>query len=158
MDTHTPRPDDLNDLELRLTAWQPSAAGLDADALLFAAGRASVRPGAGRFAWPAVAACLALTTVSLGVWLRVERSERLALARLVQPSVPTLAVAPTPPVPVTPPAEPLSPNGYLTVRRRAESDLDTWLARSAPPTEPPAAPPDFRTVLRSGWRGESLGP
>jgi len=156
MDPHPPHPDDLNDLEQRLAGWQPSAAGLDPDAMLFAAGRASVRPGAGRFVWPAVAACLTLLTVSLGVWLRAERAERSALARLVQQSAPTRTAAPAPAPP--PSAEPFPPNGYLTVRRLAESDLDTWLARAASPIDLPAAPPDFRPVLRPGWPGESLLP
>jgi len=59
MDTNHPCPDgELNDLERRLSAWRPAAEGLDPDAVLFAAGRASVRPGPARFAWPALAACL----------------------------------------------------------------------------------------------------
>ncbi len=41
----------------RLSRFTPDAAGLDRDALLFAAGRASVRP---RRAWPVLAGALAL--------------------------------------------------------------------------------------------------
>ncbi len=46
--------DDLTDLERRLSSWEPTTEGLDSDALLFAAGRASARPGLGRFVWPAL--------------------------------------------------------------------------------------------------------
>ena len=38
MDTHSRRPDEMNELERRLSTWQPTVAGLDPDALLFAAG------------------------------------------------------------------------------------------------------------------------
>jgi hypothetical protein len=55
----------------RLSRLTPDRAGLDRDALLFAAGRASVRPGR---RWPAVAALLAASqaaTLAL-LWLRPE--------------------------------------------------------------------------------------
>lgn len=69
MDTHANRPEDLNDLERRLAAWQPSRDGLDADAVLFAAGRASVQPRPARFVWPALTTLLTALIVVLGVWL-----------------------------------------------------------------------------------------
>src|SRR5207253_534507 len=116
MDTHTPRPDDLNDLEQRLSAWRPSAAGLDADAMLFAAGRASARRA--WLAWPVISACTALLAAALGVWLAAERAERLALVQQIrqQARVP----APAPPVSAAdePPTEEApAPDSYLAVRR-----------------------------------------
>jgi len=68
-------------LEDRLSRFTPSPGGLDRDGLLFAAGRASARPGR---KWPTVAALLAL-------------SQALTLALLV-------AGTPTPPR-TEPPAE-----------------------------------------------------
>ena len=43
-----PQPDEMNNLENRLAAWQPGADGLAVDRMLYAAGRASAsRPGRG---------------------------------------------------------------------------------------------------------------
>ena len=84
MDAQSPRSDDMNDLERRLSGWRPSAAGLDADAVLFAAGRASVRRPRARLLWPALSGCLALLAAALGVALVQERGARLELAALLQ--------------------------------------------------------------------------
>ncbi len=81
MHTHENHSDDMNDLERRLSAWAPASAGLDADAMLFAAGLAAGRPGPARFVWPALSGLLSVLVVALGAWLTVERSERLHLAR-----------------------------------------------------------------------------
>src|SRR5262249_56763625 len=98
MDTKHPCPDgDLNDLERRLSGWRPAPEGLDPDAVLFAAGRASAQPN--RFAWPALAACFAVLAAALGGWAASERSERLALARLLQQRSPA-SVTPSPSDPV----------------------------------------------------------
>ena len=45
---------------MRLSRFTPDPGGLDRDALLYAAGRASARPSR---AWPALAAALAVTQV-----------------------------------------------------------------------------------------------
>jgi hypothetical protein len=144
MDAHARNPDDLTDLERRLAGWRPDAAGLDPDAMLFAAGRASVRPGPGRFVWPAVAGCLAVAAVALGGWAAAERKERLALARLLEKPAPAApAVAPEP----SPSPAPPVPGSYLAVTRLIRQDPDAWLARApagAPPARPPAAPPTLR--------------
>ena len=70
----------LNTFESQLATWQPASDGLDADRLVFAAGRASVR---GRLAWPTAAISLALVSVCLGQRLLSERadhqSDRLAM-------------------------------------------------------------------------------
>ncbi|HMF16429.1 MAG TPA: hypothetical protein VKE98_04445, partial [Gemmataceae bacterium] len=71
MDT-LPSSGDLNDLERRLSALQPSIAGLDGGNMLFAAGRDSVRPGIGRLVWPVLSGCLALAALVLGVGLLQE--------------------------------------------------------------------------------------
>jgi hypothetical protein len=68
-------------LEQRLSRLTPDGSSLDRDALLFAAGRASVRPGR---RWPALAAVLACSQV-------------LTLALLwPRPTPPEPAPAPTP--------------------------------------------------------------
>src|SRR5438309_5921585 len=118
MDTNHPFPDrDLNDLEQRLSVWRPAAEGLDSDAVLFAAGRASVRPSPARFVWPALAACFALVAAALGGSLASERSQRLELARLLEQRTPSPAppsVSPSVPEPVEVVAVvKLPPSSYL---------------------------------------------
>ena len=66
MDAQSSSSDDVKGLERRLSEWRPAAAGLDADGVLFAAGRASVRPGWGRIAWPVLSGFLALLAAILG--------------------------------------------------------------------------------------------
>jgi hypothetical protein len=145
MNTH---PNDLSELERRLVACQPSAAGLDADAMLFAAGRASVRPGRARYLWPALTAGLAAFAMVLGTGWAVERGERLAL--LVERRNPA-----PPPTPLPPPAPPEAPTAQqpastsvLSWHTMLEHGLDDW---------PPPPPPDGRSgpspdepVLRVG--------
>jgi hypothetical protein len=65
-------PEELNAFESRLAAWRPASDGLDADRLMFRAGRASVR---GRLAWPAAAVSLALVSLCLGQRLLSERAQ-----------------------------------------------------------------------------------
>ena len=91
MDAQPSPSDDMSDLEKRLSAWRPSLAGLDADGVLFAAGRASVRPGWGRIAWPVVSGCLALLVGFLGVALSQERAARVELAARLNESRPSVA-------------------------------------------------------------------
>jgi hypothetical protein len=146
MDTH---PDDLSDLERRLAGCAPASAGLDVDAMLFDAGRASARPGAVRFLWPGLAACLAALATALGVWLAAERAERLALAeRLRQPS----PVAPPPsPAPSEPPtADEPRPDSVLAARRALERGLDAWPPAPVPRDDSPGPPPPDSPVLRVG--------
>jgi hypothetical protein len=149
MDTH---PDDLSDLERRLAAWQPAAQGLDADAMLFAAGRAS-RPR--RLLWPALTVSLAALAVALGAWALQERSGRLALAeQLRQPAAP----APEPPSPSPVPAEePEGPqaSSLLAARQALEHGLEAWPPQPVALTGPR---PPSRPVLRAGDRNALLGP
>jgi hypothetical protein len=149
MEPNHQRPEDeLNDLERRLASWRPAGAGLDADAMLFAAGVASGR--AGRRVWAAAACVLAVVAVSLGVWGGIERSGRLELARQLagQP--------PPPPVPASPPEEPPSPGSYLTARSIVlERGVEAWVA--LPPTAHlPAAPESPEPTTLRSWRRDRL--
>jgi hypothetical protein len=164
MDKHSHSPEDLNELERRLAAWQPSAEALDADAVLFAAGRASVQPGRTRFVWPALSALLTALAIVLGLWLVNERNERLALAgRLHErptstdehsPSVPVGEIAPS----ASPGLEEPAPDSYLASRRALEKGLDAWpsrvVVRSEPNDRSVAEPP----ILTLGQRDALLKP
>jgi hypothetical protein len=130
-----PLPDDLNDLQRRLAGCRPAEAGLDADRMLFEAGRASAQPGRGRLLWPLSTACLAVLCIILAASLIHERAQRLALDRQVQP-VP----APSVPAPAPPGSEPLSPAAYLALRQALERDPDHWPASSEPAPDSPGAP------------------
>ena len=138
MDTHS---DNLSELERRLAACTPSAAGLDADAMLFAAGRASVRPGLVRFLWPGLTAGLAAVVLVLGIWAAVERSERLVLAAQLRqlPTAPVPYPSPAPSEPPTTDEVKPSPSSVLAARPALEKGLDAW--PSAPALRPEAVGP-----------------
>jgi hypothetical protein len=170
MDTNPHRPDDLSEVQRRLAAWEPATDGLATDAMLFAAGRASVRPGLARFVWPALTGLLTALSVTLGLWLVGERSERLALAQRLhdRPPVPAPAVNPSSPptqnaTPDAVPAEsPVSeeppPDSYLASRPALEKGLDAWplqaVVRGGPSDSPATTPP----ILRLGQREALLDP
>ncbi len=118
MDANLSNSDNLNELERRLADWKPAPDGLNVDAMLFAAGRASARNGKARLAWPVVSGGLALLTVFLGVRLAGERAGRLALLQELH-----LRLADIPSVtPIAPTASPETPeaNAYLVLRREWE--------------------------------------
>jgi hypothetical protein len=145
-ENHYQSGDSLNDLERRLTSWQPDNAGLSAEAMLFAAGRASVRrPPAARFPWPAVAAGLALLAAGLGVWVAAERFERLTvLARQEQPS--PAGIPPTPPD-IAPTEQ--YPSNYLALNQRVRTQGPDALAALRPPANgSEVSPPPGSAVLR----------
>jgi hypothetical protein len=147
----------MNNLERRLSGWVPASAGLDADAMLFAAGRASAAPGASRFVWPALTGLLGLLVAFLSAWLVVERSERLALAQQLARQVPV-----SPPSSPAVPAEPASddaamPDSYLRSRQALQHGLDAWPPESEGGTgsaESPVSTP----VLQVGHRDSLLNP
>jgi hypothetical protein len=113
---------DLNDVERRLAGWRPAGEGLDADAMLFAAGRASVQRSPLRFAWPAIAAGLLFVVGLLGNRLAGERDlNRDLIAQLQVAKSSVLVAAPT---------LNLSDSSYLSARRALERDPDGW----TPPT------------------------
>jgi hypothetical protein len=157
MDAQPSSSDDMSDLEKRLSGWRPSAAGLDADGVLFAAGRASVRPGWGRIAWPLVSGCLALLAATLGVALSQERAARVEMAaRLNEPRP---SVAPPPSVePDSVEAPPDSPpaDSYLAARRAMAGNPDSWLA--AAKTGPDGAPSPSRAIWKAGSNADVLEP
>jgi hypothetical protein len=164
MDTNSYRPEDLNALERRLSAWQPNSEGLDADAVLFAAGRASVRPGPARFARPALDALVTMLVVVLGLCLVEERNERLALIRLLheRPSAPAVHPSPSPVADIAP-TEPthsdeLPPDSYMASRPALEKGLDAWPSRIV--AQGGTTNPSFREppVLRLGQRDALLDP
>jgi hypothetical protein len=145
MDANARHPDDLTDLERRLTDWRPDAAGLDPDAMLFAAGRASVRPNATRFVWPTIAACMTVVAIGMGGWAARERSGRLELARLVQKPEPN---APEPPTAPEPSPQPPAAGSYFAMSRLMRQDPDAFLARApegaVPAVKPSASAPPLR--------------
>jgi hypothetical protein len=164
MDKHSHRPEDLNELERRLSAWQPSRDALDADSVLFAAGRASVQPGPIRFVWPALSALLTALAIALGLWLVSERNERLALARrLHERSIAPVVNSSPAPVSNTAPTESPDldepePDSYLASRRALEKGLDAWPSRvvvRSGPTDPSLTNPPILTL---GQREALLDP
>jgi hypothetical protein len=164
MDARSNSSEDLNALERRLSAWKPASEGLDADAVLFAAGRASVRPGPTRFAWPALTVGMTAVSVFLGLCLADERNERLALARWLRERPPSPTANPSPlPAANIAREEPLysdelPPDSYLATRRALEKGLDAWPIRAVVrggPTEPSVSNPP---ILRLGQRDALLEP
>ncbi len=158
MDPHPFHPDDLNDLDRRLAAWQPAAAGLDVDRMLFAAGRASAARAPSRLVWPAVSACLALATVVLGARWTAERSERLALAEELRhrsaASVPVPAPTPAAVEPAT--TDPPSADSYLAVRRRWEHDPDSLLVMAHREGRSSEAPLPADPPIPHAWQRAAL--
>jgi hypothetical protein len=130
---------ELTDIEKRLSGWRPAGDGLNADAMLFAAGRASAQRGPARFAWPAIAAGLAVAVGILSVELAEERNEhRVLLARFSEP---------TAPLRVTGSPLRLSESSYFIVRQAIERDLDA----ENPSKQSLASPPEI-APLRAGQR------
>jgi hypothetical protein len=94
---------------------------------MFVAGRASARPGRGRWVWPLVSAGLALTAVALGIGLAHERAARLELAMQLRDSAPAVAPAPGSQFgPAESPPTQAPPSSYLAARRALTEDLDSW--------------------------------
>jgi hypothetical protein len=140
-------PNDLTALERQLAACRPSAAGLDADAILFAAGQAAARKSGSPVAWPVLAAGFACLSLILGAGLIGERSGRLALAdrlnQLLAPVVeaPASIAAPSP--------QPLPADSYFAIRRSIETSADMVFARADRQVAPLPAPPPEVPILRA---------
>jgi hypothetical protein len=150
--------DDMKELERRLSEWRPSTAGLDAEGVLFDAGRASVRPGWGRIAWPIVSGCLALLAAILSVQLSQERSARLELASRLRNSTPAVVPAPSslPETYETPLDEPPAADSYLAARRALAGNPDSWLATAKTGAE--GAPSPSRAIWKAGSNTDLLEP
>jgi hypothetical protein len=130
MDARTPRDEnDLSDFEGRLASWQPASSGLDADAMLFAAGHAAGRRGRSQLVWAAFCALIAVQSAGLGAWALSERAGRQALASRVSERPPPSGPSPAIAVAVVPaPSYEASPGDYLSTRRLLEQDPKGWLA------------------------------
>jgi hypothetical protein len=157
MDTKSAGAGDMSELERRLSEWRPSSAGLDADGMLFAAGRASVRRSFGRLAWPIVSGCLAVLATGLGIGLTMERSERRELAERVRQhslvAVPGTSAEPE--SGAATPSEPPAANSYLASRRILSEDFDDWLVMDkVEPSDGSTAP--SRPILKARSPGDQL--
>jgi hypothetical protein len=159
MHPHTPRhEDDLNDLESRLSGWRPGNEGLDAAAMLYAAGVAEGRRGRSTLLWPAACVLLAGLAAGLGGWGLAERAERQALASRLRDRAPTPRESPATAVAVVPePFDRPSPDGYLSLRRRMEQDPNRWLAPLQPEGPLPTPPPE-PAILHGGQRDGTIDP
>jgi hypothetical protein len=141
-------PDNLSELERRLAACPPSSDGLNADAMLFAAGRAAARSGPARFLWPGLTACLAVLAIVLGLWVAVERAERLSLAERLRQPPPAPSALPNQSEPAT--ADEPAPDSVLAARRALEQGLDAWPPAPVRRADPPGPPPPDAPILRVG--------
>jgi hypothetical protein len=155
MDTpNCPLDDNLSDVEKRLRAWQPAGTGLDADAMLYAAGKAEARGAVrGRAVWLMVACVLGISTAGFGSQLLVERAERQALAHefRLRSGRPVPPVAPLPEVPRG--GQTMPENGYLGVRNLVlEKGVEAWPVTNLPPDNPQDPPVPHLPVLQVGSR------
>ena len=116
----------------RLSRFTPDGSGLDRDALLFAAGRASVRPGR---RWKAIAATLAasqLLTLLL-LWPRTTTHQGADAPRSPFASAPAVALEPSSPAL-------MDPHSWTVNRRFLDSAGDlppTASADDLVPDDPP---------------------
>jgi hypothetical protein len=157
MDT---RPDDLGDLERRLAALAPTGDGLDADRMLFAAGRASVSAAGGSVFWKALSALLLVLAAGLGVWGANERKERIGFAArmegLERNSPQPLPVEAPVLVAETPSGEAASADSLLASHHILETGLEGLpVTASHSSTESPSAAdlPILRARPTTGWPG-----
>jgi hypothetical protein len=151
MDPHSPNPDDLSEIEGRLSVWRPSAEGLNRDAMLYAAGLAAGKAGRRRPLWPVLCSLLALFAAALGAWGLNERAERQFLIGRLHEPTPASAATPTNALVAAPhSASVTSPNSYLNLRRQLEQDPGRWLASRefSRPTAIGPAPPE-PAILRA---------
>jgi hypothetical protein len=157
MSTNPSPAGDLNDLERRLAEWRPATAGLDADRMLFAAGRDSVRSGWGRNVLPIVSVCLALLAGLLGVGFAHERAAKMDLIAQLhdtrQPLLPEPSSAPD--SSETPWAEAPAASSYLAAHAALAQNPDSWLDQAK--IEPAAGTPwPSRPILKANSPGEML--
>ncbi|HLW64837.1 MAG TPA: hypothetical protein VKS79_05910 [Gemmataceae bacterium] len=114
---------EMNEIERRLAACAPAGDGLKADAMLFAAGRASARRSPATFLWPVAFTALSLLTITVySMWMN-EHQERIAMASQLRQ---ILMAAPTSPLkPGTAPEEyDRGSGGLLEVHRALEQNRD----------------------------------
>ncbi len=128
----------LSALERALAELRPTAGGLDPDAMLFAAGRASAKRN---LAWPAATTAFAALSVCLGVALVAERTQREAVEARWRVPLPA-AVEPSP--------EPTA--GTFAFRR--DFDPNATYAQTLKPGSS-HAPPDS---IPRGWPVRTIEP
>jgi hypothetical protein len=151
--THTGDEGNLSDLERRLGHWRPDSSGLDADAMLFAAGAASVECSTGARLWPAACGLLVALSAVLGTWALLERAERHLLAARLGEGTRSHESTSTIDLAVTEPSYSPSASDYLHLRRRAEADTSYQLA-SLEPTRIEATttrPPESAVLRARQW-------
>ena len=158
MDSHSSNSDDLRKLEGRLADWQPNREGLDLEAMLFAAGRASARHGKAWLAWPMACTCLALVTVVLGARLAAERSERLALIQELTHRSTELAPTSSPIGSDKSIGEPLTPNSYLVLRQEWDRHFGALAPRPTGAGEGPKRRNAEPAILRAWQPGGPIEP
>jgi hypothetical protein len=154
-----PHEDELSDIERHLAGWRPASDGLNADAMLFAAGQAAARRGRGRLLGTAFCVLLVVQSAGLGVWGLSERAGRLALATRIRERAPSSTAPPATAVAVAVFSEPSytpSPEDYWHMRRRAEQDPVRWLASLQPPGARTPDPPPEAAILKAGQRAGLL--
>jgi hypothetical protein len=141
-----PHDPDLTAVERALAGLAPSAGTLNRDALMFAAGRQSVRRG---WAWPAVAAGSAFAAAVLAAFLLLRPPTVQTVVVEVpqppreEPSRPADTAAPSeePRPPMSPPSR---ETDYLTLRHQVERWGDAGLPASRPSAaEAPALDDDW---------------
>jgi hypothetical protein len=141
-------PDELNEIERRLTLLRPASGGLDRDRMLFEAGRASARAENRERVWAGAVAASIVVALVLGVGLVRERTLRLGLERALATRTPE--ARPSSPIPI----RELAPDSYLTLTRRALAGLDDSprSARRPPEAAPDPTPPPLRAWSPAGLR------
>ena len=157
MSTNPSPAGDLNDLERRLAEWRPATAGLDADRMLFAAGRDSARPGWSRSVLPIVSVCLALVAGLFGVGFAHERAAKLDLIAQLHDTRPSFVPDPNsvPDSSETPWAETPAASSYLAAHVALAQNPDSWLDQAK--VEPAAGTPlPSRPILKSHSPSEML--
>jgi hypothetical protein len=149
---------ELNDMERLLSGLRPCQDGLDADAMLFAAGLAAGRQAKGKVLLSTMCGLLAVATAGLALWGLAQRKELIQLARHQQERMDdfrTIAVQrksePAPSI-----YEP-SFDDYLSLRRAMEADPDSFVAlHPAGNLRPGELPPPEAEILKTGQRGNIL--
>lgn len=162
MDANSHHTDDLSGLERRLASWAPAVEGLNVDAMLFAAGRASVCSSPTRFVWPALACGMAALATVLAVCLRLEHAQRLELAQQFQQLAPAPlaepSFAPSPP-PTESTADEEPPLSSLLVAHRVlERGLEDWPDPKLDRSDKPSTPQPPSSIFQVGQRDVLLDP
>jgi hypothetical protein len=157
MDASTARhQDDLSDFERHLAGWQPASDGLNADAMLFAAGQAAGRRERSQLLWPVLCALLTVQSVGLGVWGLSERAERQALAIHLPERTSIHSASPATVAAVRDSSYQPSPGDYLSTRRMMEQDPNGWLASQQPTGLQPLVPPPPQPAILTPRQRDGL--